>query len=28
AASTIRTINKNGIMATLKKAKEQGFIVY
>ena len=28
AAATIRTINKNGIMATLKKAKEQGFIVY
>jgi len=25
---TIRTINKTGIMATLKKAKEQGFIVY
>ena len=28
ATSTIRTINKNGIMATLKKAKEQGFITY
>ncbi|MEJ7662769.1 MAG: 50S ribosomal protein L28 [Hymenobacter sp.] len=28
ATSTIRTINKNGIMATLKKAKEQGFISY
>ncbi|SMB94646.1 LSU ribosomal protein L28P [Hymenobacter roseosalivarius DSM 11622] len=28
ATSTIRTINKNGIMATLKKAKEKGFIVY
>ena len=28
ATSTIRTINKNGIMAVLKKAKEQGFIVY
>jgi large subunit ribosomal protein L28 len=27
-AATIRTINKNGIMATLKKAKEQGFINY
>ncbi|MBC8083945.1 MAG: 50S ribosomal protein L28, partial [Hymenobacter sp.] len=28
ATSTIRTINKNGIMSVLKKAKEQGFIVY
>ena len=28
ATSTIRTINKNGIMAVLKKATEQGFIVY
>ena len=25
---TTRTINKNGIMAVLKKAKQQGFITY
>ncbi|CAN5906941.1 50S ribosomal protein L28 [soil metagenome] len=28
AASAIRTINKNGISAVLKKAKEEGRIVY
>ena len=28
STSALRTINKNGIMAVLKKAKEQGFIVY
>ena len=28
ATSTIRTINKNGIMAVLKKAKQEGFITY
>jgi large subunit ribosomal protein L28 len=26
AASTVKTINKNGIAAVLKKAKSQGFI--
>ncbi len=26
AASTIKTINKNGISATLKKAQKEGFI--
>jgi large subunit ribosomal protein L28 len=25
SASALRTINKNGILATLKKAKEQGY---
>ena len=28
ACSTLRTINKNGIMATLKKAKQEGFVTY
>ena len=28
ATSTIRTINKNGIMAVLKKAKQEGYVVY
>ena len=28
AASAIRTINKNGVSAVLKKAKEEGRIVY
>jgi large subunit ribosomal protein L28 len=28
STSAIRTINKNGISAVLKKAVEQGFIVY
>ena len=28
ACSTLRTINKNGIMAVLKKAKQEGFVTY
>jgi large subunit ribosomal protein L28 len=28
STSAIRTINKNGISAVLKKAHEQGFIIY
>jgi large subunit ribosomal protein L28 len=28
STSAMRTINKNGINAVLKKAKEQGYIVY